>query len=120
MARAEFIAKVAAHIFLPIASGRGLLFFVSNPQKLIVSETPPAIMNSLLQWSLSGASKNIQKGVVDAFCYEPLCILFESLVRPKDNFSRIRKSESGSFTASKQRLGHFTTLMSQQNQSLFS
>lgn len=92
MARAEFIAKVAAHIFLPIASGRGLLSFVSNPQKLTVSETPSAIMNSLLQWSLSGASKNIQKGVVNAFCYEPLCILFESLVRPKDNFSRIRKN----------------------------
>ena len=92
MARAEFIAKVAAHIFLPIASGRGLFFYVSNPQKLTVSETPPAIMNSLLQRSLSGASKNIQKGGVHAFCYEPLCILFESLVRPKDNFSRIRKN----------------------------
>ena len=95
MARAEFIAKVAAHIFLPIASGRGLLFFVSNPQKLTVSETPSAIMNSLLQWSLSGASKNIQKGVVNGFCYEPLCILFESLVRPNTHVQYSRPDSSG-------------------------
>lgn len=49
MAPAEFIANVAARIFLPIASGRGLFFYVSYPQKLTVNETPPAIVNSLLQ-----------------------------------------------------------------------